>query len=357
MNRALPILIAVLGLLAVAGCEPDVPATTPRAYGVLLADEAHAVTDKAAGVTVVTRSEHWGDWPVVRTAETAVVERFRAQGLGVTVNAGLHAPPADVRHVVDEHGHQSPQADLFFDQTTRDRAATYLADLVSTLHPDALIVGTSTTGELGYPNSDGAWWVPASGRPAIVTRPNFWTWYRDALVETTRWLIATVRATGFTGPLELQAPGGGVKPTAFAQWLSTGADPGAQVHAGRVFDQVLPAVLDGQTNVVVVTTSIGSQTGTPVGNACAPADTTVAVTDPVIDSWSAARWVAYLVHRQGGSLWAENTGWNLPADMAMIGEQIRGCDPDVFSWAFDYQLYDGTNASIVDYGALIAANP
>lgn len=371
--------LAFLAVVVLAcACQPVTQTDNPRpVYGVLIADPSHLESDYAAGVRLAIRSEHWNTWsPATATAERAVLDRYRAAGFTVGVNMGLHTPPASVLAepdgaLVDQHGNRSKQANLVWNQSVRDRAANYMRSVLDQLGPiDAVTVGVGSTGEADYPDpvGDGWWafgssaqavspapgWVP--GQPAPVDQvAGWWAWYRDSLVSTVRWEIGTLRDAGFEGTIQIQIPGAGAKPTTSGPSLS-GVLAGATgaVRSAAVFDQTIPAIAAGESNVAFVATSLGNQTGVPVGNVCEPDDVERVPTDPAIDSWSSARWVAYLVHRAGLRLVAENTGWNEAVDLPTIAAQMDSCGIRQLSWAFNYQLYDHVHASIGDLAEMIA---
>ena len=100
--------------------------------------------------------------------------------------------------------------------------------------------------------------------------------------------------------------------------------------------------------------------GSSNNDLCQSGDTAVALTDPVVNSWSATRWISYLADRSGLPKNGENPG---RVDIRRYGKammdtsarQMRACGFQGFMWAHDSNLYDGTSGvTLSDYAAVIA---
>jgi len=90
-------------------------------------------------------------------------------------------------------------------------------------------------------------------------------------------------------------------------------------------------------------------------DSCQPADTTLPLTSPAMDTWSATRWITRIARQYGLTIGGENPGLNLPASldtfytdttgagmMAAATRQARTCGLTDFYWAHDIHLWDGT---------------
>ena len=121
---------------------------------------------------------------------------------------------------------------------------------------------------------------------------------------------------------------------------------------GAVWDRYY-AMLPDKTNVVAYISSVADQSG---GNDSGqPADHLLALSSEVMDSWSATRWISRIAAENGLLVAGENPGYGMPASldsfyldtscagmMATAIGQARSCGFQVFYWAHDIHLWDGT---------------
>jgi hypothetical protein len=112
-------------------------------------------------------------------------------------------------------------------------------------------------------------------------------------------------------------------------------------------------MLPDKTNVVAYISSVADNSGGNDG--CQPSDASVPLTSPVMDSWSATRWISAIARQNGLLVGGENPGYDQPFSlkpdyldtsssgmMADAISQAQSCGFQVFYWAHDVRLWDGT---------------
>jgi hypothetical protein len=357
-------------------------------FGILEADAAFMTSDAAAGACFATINLDWAKWEsapgMINTAYRAAMEReaaeYRASGWVLAVDAGLQEAPSWVLELpggqlIDQYGVRSGTADFEFSAAVRAAAAIYMRDVVKSMgHVAYYRIGLSESGETLYPHVvDNGWWAygPALGvgtkLPAGVGRSPlpgwvpgspewrgqavdlaevtaWYDWYFSAMVDAHAWEMATYRRDGFTGELELVIPGTGALPANYGRRLSEDLAPNAGIdfystmNTGAVWWKFLDD-LPSLRNAVLDISSVYDGSGSPRGNVCNHADSTVADTDPQIVDWSDTRWLTYLATKHHIAVMGENPG-NTPAeDLSGISALVRNCHLVALQWAWDYTLH------------------
>jgi hypothetical protein len=219
-------------LLTAAGCQPGARPAGGPLWGLIGPyDQVNLSELHQQGVDVVLLEmswaaaqprEHYYDERYL-SAVRAQRDRFRAAGLKIVLNFGLHHAPAWVLSrpdalFTDQNGTRyvnDDVADLVFGFRLRPLAEAYTGRVFSELGTDfyAVRVGGGPKGELGYPavkSTQG--YLPdypafsaaaATGNPVPGWRPcnpsprreaeRFLDWYMRSLVDFQRWQIDTVR--------------------------------------------------------------------------------------------------------------------------------------------------------------------
>ena len=178
----------------------------------------------------------------------------------------------------------------------------------------------------------------------------WYNWYFLAMVNAHAWEMATFRAAGFWGKLELVMPGMGALPAFYRQRLSKDLAPDPAIdslstmNTGAVWWKFLDE-LPSLANTVVDISSVYDLSGSPRGNVCEPTDTSVAYTDRRISRWSDTRWLTYLADQHHLSVMGENPGDTPGSDLPGIIHLVRSCGLITLQWAWEYIL-DGSDNSV-----------
>jgi hypothetical protein len=404
------------------GTATPTPAPTPMStptptagssllFGTLLTDPSKATQEYAANVRVVELEIGWDLYEpqdgVFNTNYSNQVKQklqaFQAAGMKVVLGVGLQYPPSWVfnypnSRYVNQFGTHSGELNLTFNQTLRQRAERYIARVAQDLGPSnfwAIRIGSGGLIEALYPDEwDGVNWhsywaydaaaqtgaglpatVPVSpypgwkpgqtqynGRSFSTSQVQQWyDWYLGAMVDGINWQIATYKRLGFTGYLQVLMPGIGSRPSehspAINNHLNGAGDGNGTMGRAAVWHQVLGALNDRQ-NVVAYISSMADGSGN--NDLCQPTDATVSLTDPIVETWSATRWISYLANRYGMPRMGENPGRS-PTNgygktmMETAAQQMKACGFQGLMWAHDSNLYDGTSGvTLNDYAATIA---
>jgi hypothetical protein len=424
--RALPLAVVA----AIAGCAqpaPDRPAEPPLAFGVLGSSCApdRLAALRAAGVTVVELPLAWDRYePAPGEVDGAYAAQARdrlaacrAAGLQVALSPGLQYPPAWVRELPGavlrgSAGGRPAGVDLVFSAAVRDATSDYLGRLAADVGFDgvaAVRVGTTTTGELGYPGPGAGghrgeyWasgaaaqygvglvdgldptplpgWVPGL-RAATAEQVDAWfTWYAGAVTAALGWQIDRLRELGFTGRVHLPVAGRGVLPAdraaAVAGLLDGRNDPDGALERGLDYPAVFAAMAarDDADRIDVDFTGLDDITAVqaraldPVQDACRPGDEDGLLERSDVADWSAQRFTAALARRTGLGLVGENPGRpDAPhtggtADSDPLADQLQrapayaaGCGMTTFFFAFEDDLFAGSAPDLADYAGRIAA--
>jgi hypothetical protein len=285
---------------------------------------------------------------------------WRAQGLQVALNYGLHEAPAWLLRqpnagFVDQNGYAwtGRQANLVWAKELRPDAERYTARVFAELGTgfSTVRVGGGPLGELGYPGvrrADGGmdnryWafdgaaartnpvpgWKPCDPAPAERAR-RFVDWYLDALVDFQNWQVATVRAS-YPGTIAVLYPSWGIRP--------------GDVEVAVADD------LCGRSRV---------ERGGEIQRGYAHARQIEGLTDPDVAVWGT--WIentatiarlAELADAQGRPKMGENSGYDAPAELAGAVHAARVYGLSAFLWVRAEQAYCRCNgwATIDDYEA------
>jgi len=332
----------------------------------------------------------------VRTLQTA--------GYRVVLGLALHYPPSWVfgypdSQLVNQYGGKAGEVNLIFNQSLRQKAAA----LISRLNQDvglnrfyAIRITSGGDAEAMYPQEgadgvhhDGYWaydrnaqtganspptiapnpfpgWKP--GQPTYNSQPftasgaqRWYSWYLGALLDSVNWQIQTYKSLGYTGYFQVLTPGVGSRPdeyqTAINNYLNGLGDANATMGRGAAWDKWYGALPD-KSRVVAYVSSLADSSGSPANNPCQATDSSVSITDPQIDSWSAARWITYNAHRYGIPTSGENPGGGATYGVTMMqaaAKQMQTCGMQGMYWAHDANLYDGTSGvTLQDFATVIA---
>ena len=387
--------IAMLGLslLGTANAEDmSVPQTGSILFGTL--DTQPSTVAAEAGSSDVSVAMFEFDWasfepsPGVFSASymatmESYLQAYQAAGMKVTLGLGLEDPPSWVFSLpdatyVNQFGGQSNEANFVFSGAVRQAAAGYLDQIAADIPLSDFWAIRLTSGgdaEMLYPG-DGAYWafdnaaLTGNGLAAGMTPnpdPN-WTpgtpglsqaqidawvnWYVGGLDNVTNWQMQTLSGLGFNGYYETVTPGSGTRPDGLARDELFNLSSDGTTGMGAVWDRYY-AMLPDKTNVIAYISSVADNSG---GNDdCQPGDTSMPLTSPAMDSWSATRWISAIAHQNGLLIGGENPGYGMPAMfdflyrdtssggmMADALSQAQSCGFLVFYWAHDVHLWDGT---------------
>lgn len=430
--RAWPLALAA----AIAGCAqpvaPDRPTGLPLSFGVLgstcAPDRLAAL--RAAGVTVVELPLAWDRYePAPGEVDDGYAAQARARlaacrdaGLRVVLSPGLQYPPAWVREVPGgaprgSAGGRPAGVDLVFSAAVRDAAGDYLGRLAADVGFDgvaAVRVGTTTTGEFGYPGptaggrSGEYWasgsaaqfgvglaeglepgplpgWVPgaptARGAAVSTEQVDAWFgWYAGAATAAVGWQIDRLRELGFTGRVHVPVAGRGVLPAdraaAVAGLLDGRADPDGALERGLDYPAVFAALaaradadrIDVDFTGLDDVTAVLARSLDPAQDACRPGDEDGLLDRTDVADWSAQRFTSALARRAGLGLVGENPGppdapdTGGSADSDTLADQLdrapayaAGCGMTTVLFAFEDDLFAGSAPGLQDYADRIAA--
>jgi F5/8 type C domain len=383
----------VLGTVAlVAGLQAHASPATPTLFGTLDTQPATIAAEAGSSdVSMAMLEYNWASFEpspgVINASYLATMKSelaaYKAAGMKVTLGLGLQNPPAWVLALsngtyVDQTGAHSTEANFVFSAAVRQAAAAYLKNVAANIPLSnfyAIRLTSGGDGEMLYPGG-GAYWafdkgaLTGNGLAAGMTPnpdPN-WTpgksglsqaqidawvnWYVGGLDKVTNWQMQTLAGLGFNGSYETVTPGSGTRPDGLAQTEKQNLSNDGTTGVGAVWDRYY-AMLPTKTNVIAYISSVADNSG---GNDnCQPADATTSLTSSAMDSWSATRWISAVAHHDGLALGGENPGYGIPASidsfytntsstgmMADSMAQAQSCGFQVFYWAHDIHLWDGT---------------
>lgn len=436
-----PLRARLLGLVAVtmvACAAPQSQAGPPAmAFGVLAAscEPVRVTALRHAGVTIVELPLAWDRYQPARDrVDAGYVAEIRSRitscrdaGLGVVLAPGLQYPPSWVRALpsgtLRGSSGASPKgggADLIFSAAVRDAAGDYLARLATDVGFNGVIavrVGTTNTGELGYPGPDAGgnareyWafgaaaqhgvglvkgmarsplpgWVPGSarwdGRRVTAQQADaWWSWYTRSAVDAVLWQIERLRALGFAGRVHVPVAGRGVLPAdrsrAMAGLLDGRADPDGALERGLDYPAQF-AVLARSPNVDVDftglddDTAVSARAASPAQDRCSPGDENDLLRRTDVASWSTQRFTTAVARRAGLGLVGENPGppgapstggsrWSdsLAAQLDFAPDYAAECGIGTFLFAFEDDLFNesksgSSGVSLNDYAVRIVAS-
>ncbi len=207
-------------------------------------------------------------------------------------------------------------------------------------------------------------WRP--GRPDLApAQIDRWVnWYVGGLVDVTCWQMRVLATLGFTGYYQTVTPGSGTRPGELAWALQNDLPHDDTTGVGAVWDRYY-AMLPDTTRLIAYISSVADASGGD--DVPQPADVTIPLTSPVMDSWSATRWITRVAGEHKLAVGGENPGYGMPAHlnahytdtsgngmMAAALRQARAAGFTVFYWAHDVRLWDGTVPFPV-YAGMISA--
>jgi hypothetical protein len=361
-------------------------------WGTLDTQPGTAAAEDHAGVTMAMFEFSWASFEPSRGVLSASylatmkteLAAYQAAGQHVTLGLGLENPPAWVRKLAsatytDQNGATSPDANLVYSAAVRNAAAQYLTLAAARIPLSAFAairLGAGTgEGEMLYPGG-GTYWafdhaaLTGTGLAAGMTRnpdpawkpgtpgltqaqiARWVSWYIGGLDNLTSWEMTTLTGLGFTGAYQALTPGSGTRPDDLTATEHANLSNDGTTGVGAVWN-LYYAQLPAKTNVMAYISSVADNSG---GNdSCQPADTTLPLTSPAMDSWSATRWITRIARQYGLTAGGENPGLGLPASldtfytdptpagmMATALRQARTCGLTDFYWAHDTHLWDGT---------------
>jgi hypothetical protein len=311
------------------------------------------------------------------------LQSYQAAGMQVTLGLGLQNPPSWVFALpnatyVNQGGTHSTEANFVFSSAVRQAAAGYLA-LISASIPRtnfwAILLTSGRDGEMLYPGGGSYWafdqaaltgsglaagmnpnphpgWRP--GNPGLTpAQIDQWVnWYIGGLDNVTNWQMQTLASLGFTGYYQTVTPGSGTRPDGLAAVEQQNLPNDGTTGVGAVWDRYY-AMLPSKAKVVAYISSVADESGND--DSCQPSDTTTPLNSNTMDSWSATRWSSRIAHQYGLLIGGENPGYGIPASlnahyldassagmMANAIRQSQTCGFQVFYWAHDIHLWDGT---------------
>jgi hypothetical protein len=337
--------------------------------------------ERDAGIQVVTLDVVWDRYePQEGRFATSYITDLqhkiricRDAGLKIILGVGLQYPPEWVSNLsggayLDQYGNTSKlrEANLVFSQRVRESVAAYLRRISTDLGLNnfaAVRVGTSNTGELGYPedvdesgqrgpsfwafdqaaqSGDGLaygmsstplpGWSPGMaewhGQTVSVQQVTDWfQWYSRSLISTISWQINLFRSLGFAGDFHLPVAGRGALPKdlefALSNHLDGRSNPDGALERGLNYpDQFsLLADLDRQLRTadsrarIIVdfaglddNTAVRARKANPPQDTCQPGDTDRLLTRAGTDQWAAQRWTIANAVLAGLPIVGENPG-------------------------------------------------
>lgn len=434
INPKLRVWPLALVAAAIAGCAqpmagPPGPVAEPMAFGVLgsSCEPGRLAQLREAGVTVVEVALAWDRYqPAEGSADRSYVDESRSRisacrdaGMDVILSPGLQYPPSWVRSLpggtfTGSAGGRPDGVDLIFSATVRDAAAEYLDQLATDIELDgvaAIRVGTTVTGELGFPGpgaggNTGEYWAfgPApqdgdgladgmttsplpgwrpgdstwNGDDATTEQVDAWfTWYARSAVDAVAWQIDTLRELGYTGRVHVPVAGRGTLPAdradAVANRLDGRANPDGALERGldHPAQFAVLAARDDAASIDIDFTGLDDVTAVRAGDAatCRPGDEDGLLDRTDVAGWPGQRFTGAVARSVGLGLVGENPGdpgapfTGGADDSDPVADQLRlapdyaaACGMGTFLFAFEDDLFDGSSGvDVDDYAARIAA--
>jgi F5/8 type C domain len=385
--------VVVLGIAAlVVGLQAHAAPSTPTLFGTL--DTQPTTVAAEAGSSDVSMAMFEYNWAsfepspgVFSSSYLATMKSelaaYQAAGMKVTLGLGLQNPPAWVLGLadgtyVDQTGAHSTEANFVFSAAVRQAAAAYLKQVAAYIPLSnfyAIRLTSGGNGEMLYPGGGTYWafdnaaltgnglaagmtpnpdpkWTPGTSGLSQAQIAAWVNWYVGGLDNVTNWQMQTLNGLGFTGYYETVTPGSGTRPDGLTQTEQQNLSNDGTTGVGAVWN-LYYAMLPTKTNVIAYISSVADNSG---GNDdCQSSDATTALTSASMDSWSATRWISAVAHHYGLALGGENPGYGIPASidsfytntssngmMADAIAQSQSCGFQVFYWAHDIHLWDGT---------------
>jgi hypothetical protein len=309
--------------------------------------------------------------------------KYREEKMRVTLGLGLNDPPQWVFSLpdssyVNQFGQVSREADMVFSEPVRQAAEGYLKYVAAHLSLRSVWAVRLSSGgddEMLYP-AGGTFWafensaLNGTHLPPTMARdpfPNWrpgtpglspaqidtWVnWYIRGLDDVTAWQVHVLSGLGFTGTYQLVTPGSGTRPDVLSQVEHLNLPNDGTTGVGAVWDRYY-SMLPDKTNVVAYVSSVADESGGD--DSCQAGDDLIPLTSPEMDSWSATRWISRVAAANLLQVAGENSGYQMPSALnghyldrsshGMMADAIRqatSCHFQVFYWAHDVNLWDGT---------------
>jgi F5/8 type C domain len=383
----------VLGVGAlVAGLQAHASPSTPTLFGTLDTQPATVAAEAGSSdVSMAMLEYNWGSFepsPGVFNASYLATMKsemaaYQAAGMKVTLGLGLQNAPSWVLALangsyVDQTGAHSTEANFVFSAAVRQAAAGYLKQIAAYIPLTnfyAIRLTSGGDGEMLYPGGGTYWafdsaaltgtglaagmtpnpdpkWTPGKAGLTQAQIGTWVNWYVGGLDNVTNWQMTTLAGLGFAGYYETVTPGSGTRPDGLTQTESQNLSNDGTTGVGAVWN-LYYAQLPTKTNVIAYISSVADNSG---GNDnCQTADATTPLTSTSMDSWSATRWISAIAHHNGLAVGGENPGYGIPASidafyvntsptgmMATAIAQSQSCGFEVYYWAHDIHLWDGT---------------
>jgi hypothetical protein len=383
----------VLGVGAlVAGLQAHAAPSTPTLFGTLDTQPATVAAEAGSSdVSMAMLEYNWASFepsPGVFNASYLATMKsemaaYQAAGMKVTLGLGLQNAPSWVLALangsyVDQTGAHSTEANFVFSAAVRQAAAGYLKQIAAYIPLTnfyAIRLTSGGDGEMLYPGGGTYWafdnaaltgtglaagmtpnpdpkWTPGTAGLTQAQIGTWVNWYVGGLDNVTNWQMTTLAGLGFAGYYETVTPGSGTRPDGLTQTESQNLSNDGTTGVGAVWN-LYYAMLPTKTNVIAYISSVADNSG---GNDnCQTADATTALTSTSMNSWSATRWISAIAHHNGLAVGGENPGYGIPASidsfyvntsptgmMATAIAQSQSCGFEVYYWAHDIHLWDGT---------------
>jgi hypothetical protein len=379
--------LLLTGSCVAPGAEVN-PAMPGRHYfGTLVSRPAAAKAERQAGVTIAMVELSWANYEPARgqfnegyaDEMRRRVKTFLDNGQRVTLGLGLHFTPTWVFDIpnsrfVDQRGDMSREMNLVFNERLRQAVAEYLARLSADLDfADIWAIRLTSGGsaEVLYPSRSYAafdenaqngpdlppsmprnpypGWRPGEQGLSPDRVAEWADWYIGALADVVDWQITTLEALGFRGFYQVMTPGSGARPDEYRNAVRAYL-PDGLVGVGAAWDRFY-RLLAKKPRLMAYVSSMADGSGQ--NDSCRSDDRSIALADPVADSWSATRWISRIADEYGLAKGGENPGWGDAPQafyrdtsgtglLATAVRQMTGCEFSVFYWAHDQQLWDGT---------------
>jgi len=364
---------------------------SPVLFGTLDTQPASLSGDRQAGLSVAMFELDWSSFEPQQgqfdssyiAGMKSILTSFRSAGMLVTLGLGLEDPPAWVfslpdANYIDESGDTANEADLVFSEPVREAAAAYLKQVAAALPLSEFWSVRLTSGgdaEMLYPAGASYWafsqsaltgtdlpptmkanpfpnWRPGQSGLTPTQIDQWVDWYVGGLDDVTAWQMSTLSSLGFTGYYELVTPGSGTRPDALAAQEQDDLPDDAATGVGAVWDRYY-AMLSNKSKVVAYVSSVADTSGND--DSCQASDESLPLTSPVMDTWSATRWISRIAAADDLLVGGENPGFGISASLdshyqdtssqGMMADAIRQavtCKFQVFYWAHDSNFSSGT---------------
>jgi hypothetical protein len=383
----------VVGIVAgVAALQGHAAPATPTLFGTLDTQPATVAAEAGSSdVSMAMLEYNWASFEpspgVINASYLATMKSelaaYKAAGMKVTLGLGLQNPPAwalalpDGTYVDQTRAHSS-EANFVFSAAIRQAAATYLKDVAADIPLSnfyAIRLASGGDAEMLYPGGGTYWafdnaaltgnglaagmtpnpdpkWKPGTSGLSQAQINSWVNWYVGGLDKVTHWQMQTLASLGFNGYYETVTPGSGTRPDGLAQTERQNLSNDGTTGVGAVWN-LYYSMLPTKTNVIAYISSVADNSG---GNDdCQSSDATTSLTSQTMDSWSATRWISAVAHHNGLAVGGENPGYGIPASidsfytntssngmMARAISESQSCGFQVFYWAHDIHLWDGT---------------